>query len=200
MRVLVVGTEPSGIEKAAGQLHDAGHDVVQCHGRGETPFPCAGLDEERGCPLEGAPVDVTVTVRTHPWPRPTPYEDGSKCALRRHVPLVVLGTALHPFEGWAIRAIDDEDALVEACEDAARAPLFRHGEVATKALRDMPAFATRDPADVSVEVHHRAGRLVVDLHLPWDVDDQVRSSAVARVLTVLRELDPYALGIDISTT
>jgi hypothetical protein len=198
MRVLVVGTEPSSIDQAATRLRAAGHEVVGCHEPGETAFPCAGLDEARGCPLEGTPVDVAVTIRTRPWPRPTPFEDGGKCALRQFVPLVVVGTALHPFESWATCAIDDEDALAEACEEAVRAPLVRHGEVATAALRDVIALAGHDVQDVSATVHRQRGRLLVTALVPDGIDHTLRSNAVAHALTALRKLDPHAGGIDVS--
>ena len=198
MRVLVVGTEPSGIDKAATRLRSAGHDVVRCHERGEAAFPCAGFDEARGCPLDEAPVDVAVTIRSGPWPRPTPFEEGSKCALRQFVPLVVVGTPLHPFDDWATRAIPDDEALPEVCEDAASAPLLRHGEIATAAFREVIELAGHDAQQVSATVHRRRGRLLVTAHLPEGIDHTLRSNVVAHALTALRKFDRHAGGIDVS--
>jgi hypothetical protein len=198
MRVLVVGTSTAGAKRAETLLVDAGHEVVRCHEPGDKAFPCAGLIEGRACPLESAPVDVVVTARDRPWPRPTSFEDGAVCALRRHVPLVVLGTALQPFEGWVARGVDDPAELVDACEAASELPLARHSEVATVAARTTVEAAALDGSQVSAIVHHRLGRLHVMLDVP-DAARHLLSNIVAHVTTELRVLDPYTAGIDVST-
>jgi hypothetical protein len=142
-------------------------------------------------------VDVVVTARDRPWPRPSPYEDGAVCALRRHVPLVVLGTALHPFEHWVSSGVDDVNHLVDACESAAVAPLVHHGEIASGAATAVLEMAGVDPAGTTASVHHQRGRLRVELALPPHPEG-VESNVVASVLTALRELDPHAPGIDVS--
>jgi len=199
MRVLVVGTVPSAIRRAEAVLRDGGHETVRCHEPGDASFPCAGLLEGRHCPLEGAVVDVVVDARSHPWPRPSRFEDGATCALRRHVPLVVLGTALQPFEPWVNRGIDDEADLVTACECAASAPQRRHEHVATKTAGNLLARARIDATDVRATVRRERGVLKVDLMLPAKAA-RLESTAVAKVLSTLRELDPYATGIDVSVT
>lgn len=199
MRVLVVGTLPRGIRRAEDRLLEAGHDVVRCHEPGDTSFPCAGLVEGRACPLEEGPVDVVVDARDRPWPRPSPFEDGAICALRRHVPLVVLGTALHPFEQWVTRGIDDIVDLAPACEEAAAAALPRHGEVATAAAREIVELAGIDPDGTAATVRHQRGALLVELVLPPHAEG-VQGNVVARLITALRGLDPHARGIDVSIT
>jgi len=200
MRVLVVGTLPSAVDRTEAQLVAAGYDVVRCHEPGERPFPCAGLIDGRGCPLEADPVDVVVTARDRPWPTPSPHEDGAVCALRRHVPLVVTGSgASDPFERWTTREVCPGDDLAAACVDAARAPLRRHGEVATAAAREVVAQAGIDTGDVYAVVHRARGVLKVTLTLPGRAAD-VGGNVTARVLTALRELDPHAAGIDVDVT
>ena len=197
MRVLVVGTLPGGIRRAEERLLEAGHEVVRCHEPGDTSFPCAGLVEDRGCPLEQAPVDVVVTARDRPWPRPSPFEDGATCALRQHAPLVVLGTALHPFESWVARSVDDDADLVDACEEAAAAPLPRHSEIATEATRGVLTRVGVDPADTAAIVRHQRGSLLVELDLAPHPDG-VEGNMVANVITALRSFDPHAAGINVS--
>jgi hypothetical protein len=197
MRVLVVGTMPNGIRQAEEVLHGAGHEVVRCHEPGDTSFPCAGLVEGRECPLEGGPVDVVVSARDRPWPRPSPFEDGAICALRRHVPLVVLGTALHPFEQWVTRGVDDADELVTACSEAAAAPLAGHGDVASAAARVRLERAGVDPEATATTVRHVRGRLAVEVTLPPGTDE-LRGNIVASVITALRGFDRHAPGIDVS--
>jgi hypothetical protein len=197
MRVLVVGTLPGGIRRAEELLVEAGHEVVRCHEPGDMSFPCAGLIEERGCPLEQAPVDVVVTARDRSWPRPSPFEDGATCGLRRHAPLVVLGTALHPFEQWATRGVDNDADLVEACEEAAAAPLPRHSEIATEAARGVLTRVAGEPTDSAAIVRHQRGRLIVELDLAAH-PEEVEGNVVANVIAALRSFDPHAAGIDVS--
>jgi hypothetical protein len=197
MRVLVVGTLPGAMRRSEERLGEAGHEVVRCHEPGDPSFPCAGLVEGRVCPLESGPVDVVVTARDRPWPRPSPFEDGAICALRRHVPLVVLGTAVHPFEGWVTGRVDDDRELVRACEDAAASSLARHSAVAAAAAQTVLERAGVDPEGVAASVRHDRGRLRVELVLPPH-PDQLESNVVASVLSALRGLDPYATGIEVS--
>ena len=146
MPMLVVGTLPRAIEPAVTQLEDASQTVARCHDSGARPFPCLALSEGRVRPLEEAPVDVAVTVRNRAWPRPSPFEDGAICALGCRIPLVVAGiTALYPFDRWSARTLEDGSDLVAACEQAAAAPLPRHGEVTGQAARQVLAAASRPP-------------------------------------------------------
>jgi hypothetical protein len=197
MRVLVVGTLPEGMRRGEERLGEAGHEVVRCHEPGDPSFPCAGLVEGRVCPLESGPVDVVVTARDRPWPRPSPFEDGAICALRRHVPLVVLGTAVHPFESWVTARVDDDRELVRACEDAAAASLTRHSTVAASAAQTVLERAGLDPEGAAASVRHERGRLRVELVLPPH-PDQLESNIVASVLSALRQFDPHAAGIEVS--
>jgi hypothetical protein len=199
MRVLVVGTLPGAIERAATRLRGAGHDVIRCHEHGAPAFPCAALVEGRVCPLEAGPVDVVVTARDRPWPRPSPFEAGATCALRRHVPLVVAGAVLDPFERWAIREINGDDDLAQACEEAASAPLPRHGEVATASAREVLEQAGVNADGAAATVCHERGHLHVVLELPESAR-ALDSNVAVRVLGSLRALDPHATGIDVSVT
>jgi hypothetical protein len=197
MRVLVVGTVPSAIEAAVTQIVDAGHEVARCHESGEGAFPCAALSEGRACPLEGTPVDVAVTVRDRAWPRPSPFEDGAICALRRRIPLVVAGsTALQPFERWSSRTLEDGSDLVAACEEAAAAPLPEHGEVARQAATQV-ITAPGLHGDVEATVWRRRGALQVEITVPAGGAD-LTTKVAARVTGALREFDGFATAINVT--
>jgi hypothetical protein len=198
MRMLVVGTLPTAIDPAVTELEATGHTVVRCHESGAGPFPCLALSEVRACPLEDGPVDVAVTVRDRAWPRPSAYEDGASCALRRRIPLVVAGvTACHPFERWSALTADGWDPLA-ACEAAAAAPLPDHGGVACGAARQVLVTARRDP-DVAVQVLRRHGGLQAEITIPAGCLD-VAGKLAARVTAALRHFDRYATVIDVGVT
>jgi hypothetical protein len=199
MRVLVVGTLPPAIDQVAEVLVGAGHEVGRCHEGADPPFPCAGLLEGSACPLEESPVDVIVTARNRAWPRPSPYEDGAVCALRQHVPLVVVAppSPAQPFVPWATKTIGWADNLVAACEEAASQPLEPHGEIASAAMCEMLERAGRSTEGAGAEVWRQRGSLKVLLRIP-DTDAAMESSITARVLTALRMFDTYARGINIS--
>ncbi len=197
MRMLVVGTLPSATEPAVAQLEDAGHEVVSCHDPGEGPFPCRALSGRGACPLDGAPVDVVVTVRNRAWAQPSPYEDGAVCALRRHIPMVLAGvSALSPFDRWSPRTVDDGEDLVAACEEAATAPLPELGATARDVARLVVATAGRD-GDVDATVWRQHGGLRVELTLPDGCAD-LAGKAAARVTGALRALDQFATVIDVA--
>jgi len=207
MRVLVVGTMPGIIAETADTLGAAGHAVVRCHD-GSNAFPCAALEPGHTCPIEDGPVDVVVAARDHAWPKPSPFEDGAVCALRRHVPMVVTGptTVLHPYGPFGAREVPRGGDLVTTCEEVVAAPLAGHGQVALDCARTVLELAGVDTADLRVTVRHRlaehGGGLVVELRLPEPLPATprgLRSNLVAKVIGALRVYDPYAATIDAST-
>ena len=131
MRVMVIESDRQSAEHEVRSLREAGHEVVRCHEPGEQVFPCNALCDDHACPLEGGEgVDVVLDHRAHPYPRPTPLEDGATCARPQHIPFVVSGTAaLNPFEPWTTAVADDGD-IVATCVTVARAPLQRLAEPA----------------------------------------------------------------------
>ena len=199
MRVLVVGTLPPAMDQVAEVLVGAGHEVGRCHEGAAPPFPCAGLLEGSTCPLEESPVDVIVTARNRAWPRPSPYEDGAVCALRRHVPLVVVAppSPAQPFASLATTTIGWEDDLVAACKEAVERPLEPHGEIAGAAVYEMLERAGRSTDGVGAEVRRDRGRLKVLIRIP-ETEAALEGRFAAHVLTELRMFDKHALGIDIS--
>lgn len=116
MRVLVMAAKGHLIDEITGRLRTAGHDVVRCHDADRPPFPCRGMMGT--CPLDaGEPVDAALVVRHEVWPRPTQFEWGATCAIRRRVPLALAGkVVLNPFEGWIDAFVDPGEDPVAAIE------------------------------------------------------------------------------------
>jgi hypothetical protein len=171
---------------------------VRCHEAGQAAFPCKALDDEQ-CPMHGTPVDVALTVRSRPRSQPAPLEDGVRCALQRHIPLVVAGSrVLNPFEPWAAEVLDRTYGVVEPCERAAAAPLPRHGDHAHRALVDVLAHHGVTGCSPTVEVHRRDGALDVQVHGVEALDRSVQAMASVRIIGALRALDDTAVGIDVA--
>ena len=199
MKGLLLESDRFAGSEVARRLESAGHDVRRCHDAGGPAFPCRGLDGG-SCPVdEDGGVDLAVTVRAHPHPRPTVYEDGVSCALRHHVPLVVTGkTVLQPFDGYATE-IADTDELVARIDDLAAAPIARHSEEATaEAVRVLDSMGAASDG-VAVEGRRRDGALKAEMHLPADTPLRVVELAAIRVAGVLRAIDPHARTVDVTS-
>src|SRR5688572_33288373 len=74
-------------------LEAAGHRVVGCYDVPEHPFPCRGLTDPDGCPLDGH-VDVAVLAQRGRDPWPTALASGVRCAIRSGVPLIERGAGV----------------------------------------------------------------------------------------------------------
>jgi hypothetical protein len=200
MHVLVVESDRHAAGAAVTDLQAAGHHVVRCHEEDLPAFPCNALCDQGSCPVDrDASVDVVLDYRTRPYPRPTAFEDGVTCALRRHIPLVVAGTsALNPFDRWTTAiAMADED-IVTTCERAARTPIERLAAPARnevrRRLRLQPGVA--EATDVVVR-RSGGGQLDAVVHLPEEaaeIDDEL---AVA-VAGVLRAEDRFASRVNVA--
>ena len=202
MRVMLLETDRHAADDATRRLEAAGHEIVRCHGPGEPAWPCAALRHDRRCPLDDG-VDVALTVRAHPYPRPAATEDGVTCALRHHVPLVVAGTsALDPFDEFVTVDAHGRD-VVAACEEAVARPLAPHSEAATAEVRRILAReSVRAPGDdeaAAVATRH-GGRVRVVVRVPGDIDRRLADVLAVRVEGAVRAVDRYATGIDVSVT
>jgi hypothetical protein len=191
LNVMVLQSERGAADQAALELMDAGHVVLRCHDPGASAFPCRGVEDQSSCPLRSHAVDVAVTVRSRPRSQPAPQEDGVRCALMHHVPLVVAGPAvLDPYEGYEARVLDRDGDVVGACEEVAAAELPHHSRVASEALQ------TGSRASVT----RRHGSLLVSVSGLEGLAPRGREAAVVRMLAKLREFDSTARGIDIVLT
>ena len=196
LNVLVMESERGAADVAREELTAAGHAVLRCHEPGSSAFPCNALAEGQQCPLEAAIVDVALDVRSRPRSQPAPQEDGVACALRHHIPVVVAGpTVLNPYDGHA-QLLGRTFDVVDACEQAAHAPLGEHSAAAARALREV--LDRRDiPSAPLVAVRRRRGALAVEVRGAGRIDDATKSMASVRMSAALREIDHHARGIDV---
>jgi hypothetical protein len=198
LNVLVTESEWGAAGEARASLSRAGHNVLQCHEHAASAFPCKALVPGQQCPLEATEIDVALAVRARPRSQPAPQEDGVTCALRRHIPLVVAGSAvLDPFEEYAADVVERDGDIVGACVRAAHAPLPKHTEAAARTLR-----AALDRRNISaspvVAVVRDAGTLRADVTGAEHLDRATRAMAAVRITAALREIDKTAKGIDVA--
>jgi hypothetical protein len=197
LNVLVVESDPGGGAIARDALRRAGHTVLRCHPNGTQAFPCNALAEGEQCPFDAKTVDVVVDVRRGPRAEPSPFEDGVRCGLQRHVPLVVAGRILNPFEHYATEVVVGDGDVVGAAERAASSPLPKHSEVALVALGDVLRRRGLDGGGFDVLVFRREGVLTVEAYVGAELDHTTKSVASARMVGAVRQLDKHANGIDV---
>jgi len=197
MRVLVVESDPHSADRAVADLREAGHETVRCHEPGRAAFPCNALRDGPDCPLESAPgVDVVLDSRAHPYPRPTPFEDGVSCAVRRSIPLVIAGAdGLNPFEKWTTATADDE-SVVDACERAAAAPIKSLTEVARAKVQQLLSSHPDLAASADVVVTRSGGRLEAEVIVPEDAEG-VEASLAVGVAGAIRTRDRWSQQVDV---
>lgn len=198
MRVLVLEDVLGAGDEVAGRLAASGSTVVRCHEPGAPAGVCVGMPGGSGCPLETGTVDVALSVRSASGPV-TVVEDGVRCALRHHVPLVTLGAPEDsPWVALATASLTDADDLEATVRDAADAPLRTHGAIAAGELRavldrhDLPSTAA------SAEVVRRSGGLRVALHPAQELAPDVAQAAAVRVAAALRAHDERSGSLDVS--
>ena len=197
MRVMLLESDRRTATETVQALEQAGHEVFRCHDADEQAWPCNGLRDDRTCPLDEG-VDVVLTVRAHPYPRPTAFEDGVACAVRKHVPLVVAGsTILCPFAGWVAAECAPDD-VVETVERAARAPLPRHGAAALDAIRQVLVTHGHDPEGASVEVLRERKRLEVRVDPGIVADKKLADVLAVRVAQAIRVVDQDSQMVNVT--
>ena len=198
LNVLVVESDPGAGANARDALRRAGHTVLRCHPEGTHAFPCNALAEGERCPFDAQAVDVVVDVRRRPRAEPSPFEDGVRCGLQRHVPLVVAGRLIsNPFENYATEVVVGDGDVVAACERAATSSLPKHSEVARVALGDALRRRGLDGGGYEVMVFRREGVLTVEAYVGAELDHTTKSVASARMVGAVRQLDRFANGIDV---
>ena len=195
MKVLVNESEAGTADRAIKLLESQGHDVLRCHQRGESPFPCAALRPGHVCPLRDPGIDVAVTVRSEPHSRPTALEDGIACALRARIPAVVAGrTFVNPYERFEVDVVGGQH-VVGAVERLAMAPSPGHSRVATRAL---VAALRREPGDAIAVAYRNRDGVRVELEAVPTIDRSAVQAAVPKVIAAVREYDRDTERIDIS--
>lgn len=170
---------------AAVELERAGHRVHRCHDAGEPAFPCRGVADPAGCPLDGA-IDVVLVVRPHVHPNPSVLEDGVACAIRAGVPVVEDGSSiLDPFAPWVTARVGDGGVSV-ACEQAAA---LGYEPVADDVLRRCAPVleaAGVDPASARCWMELEWPRLQVHIDVPATLRAGDREALAVRALDAVR--------------
>jgi hypothetical protein len=174
MRVLLTGSRPQAARPATAALATAGHRVLTCTGP-DRPFPCRGV-AAGDCPLDEG-VAVAVSVPTTIPPEPEAAELGLVCALRRHVPLVV---------------VSPQDDVVGAVELAAGAPSLRHLDAVLAEARRLVR------GDVDGVVRRVDGGVQVSLHVPSGTTKAVVDVLAIRAHAAVRRIDPLASSVDVA--
>ena len=163
LTVMVLESHRDVAARASSKLTARGHTVRRCHEPGEPSFPCNGLGDGSGCPLDGA-VDVALVVRRGVTPRPTGDEDGVTCALRAGLPLVEDGSdLLDPYAPMLTARVwtgDDVAEVVERAVTESLAPLERELE---DALGPFLQSAGRAPGSVRVRAEASGRHLFLHL-------------------------------------
>ena len=118
MRIVVTGTEGSGIDRVERDLQAAGHETTACASGPGARGRCRGTEDKAACPYVGG-VDVIVAARERPLPHLTKQERLVECVLLTEVPLVVVGsTVMNPYGVRAAVMVEGFDDVVAACEAA----------------------------------------------------------------------------------
>lgn len=199
MKVLVLEEQVGASCEAALDLAEAGHEVVRCHGANEAAFPCRAMTENH-CPLDDGDVMVALMVQAPDGAAVTgdSAEDGARCALRRHIPLVVAGQPDHSsLETWASAVVTDGVEVASVVEQVGRQPSPRHSDVAEGAFAGVLEVHGLDPAVAAAVVVRQGPDLHVELRPSAPVDRQVMEIAAVRVAGALRRFDPFPRVIDV---
>ena len=195
--ILLVEHRPGLGHADAEALREAGHHVERCHPdssteharAADTRYLCTALDSGT-CPLDEIDVDVTLLVRPHVAPRPSPFEHGVACAARRGVPVVERGPdVLDPYTRLIDRRVDGD--VVVACESAAE---HRHDELAADIARRLVGVLGETTA--TVEVTRDDGCLSVDISGP-EIGKQFEQVVGLRVLEAVRDLGGTERQLDV---
>jgi len=198
MRVLLMGSDAKSQAEATEVLERDGHDVVRCHEPDAPAFPCSAMGDTGQCPLDQHTVHAAVLMTEVDGSGDSASEDGARCALRRHIPLVAVDQAdTSPLRGWASESIAGTDQLGEAVDRAAAGRLSSHEVVACEVFRRV--LDANELHDVALDVvATRVERGVrAELWTSVDVPLAVTETASVRVLGALRKVDAHASTVTV---
>ena len=188
MRIAMIQSDPSAGARAQTLLEDAGHEVLTCVDDVGTPFPCRGVAGGT-CPLAAGAV-VAVSAPASLPPEPQAGDIGLICAMRRHLPLVVVAPDGVGWRGARVRSVTADD-LVAAVEEAASAVLPVHTGAVLDEVRSVAGEAA------SAAVTRSAEGLEVLVELPEDIDDRAAEKIAVRAQAAIRRVDPWAPTVDV---
>jgi hypothetical protein len=190
--VLLMESHTGTADSAAAALEQAGHHVLRCHAPGDRGFACTELDRPGSCPLN-RPVDVALLVRREVTPHPTPLEDGLRCAVRAHVPVVEDGPEqLDPFDPWLSGRVVGGD-VVAACEQAADRAFASFEREVLQRISGLLSVAGVPGSDVSCRIVADWPRLLVNLDVDAEIEPSLEQALAVRALDAVRAR-PSTLG------
>jgi hypothetical protein len=155
MRILLVHDSVPGGEVASALLR-AGHTIERCGGSAGTGSACRAVDGT--CPLDGR-IDVAVVRHDDDGERFPLAEAGVVCAVRDHVPVVLVGDAAAPAYGGHVSTVATGPADVDAaCRRAAdgrdrRLSRLVGGTVEVRGDRVLAHLPAGTPAAGAVAAH-----------------------------------------------
>jgi hypothetical protein len=184
--VLLLENRPGAGEIEQAALEEAGHRVHRCHPAGDREFACVGIVDGGTCPLDGQ-IDVTLLVRRGVSPRPTPFEDGVRCAIRHGTPIVEHGSdALDPYAPWVAHRIALGETVASGCELTASRALEPLRDAIHDRIGPVIAAAGVSPENVVCDVTWQDDALVVHVTVPVAVEPNLEQAIAVRVLDAVR--------------
>jgi len=195
MRVLVLENEPFASVPVVDELRAAGIDVARCNDPDGPAFPCNGLKDARRCPLDAESISVAVvTGHSAATDRDiAPREQGARCALRQHIPLVIVGErSQSPLLPFATTWAAGPESVVTAVHAATQARLPEHERVALEAFQGV--LDTHELGDIkpAVTARHHDGGVRIELCPSAPIPAKVAEIAGVRVVGAVRAFDPFA--------
>lgn len=180
--VLVVESHPGVATRATDALTAAGHRVHRCFAEGSDSFPCAGINGDHDCPVDG-PLDAALVVRRGVTPRPTAIEQGVSCAIRAGVPVVESGTdILDPFAPWITSRAGDD--VVAACEEVSTsAALCATAEAAVASMIDAAGLP---PIPIDCGLEWRGDALVLHVSTTAAVEEHLQHTLGVSALDAVK--------------
>jgi hypothetical protein len=183
--VLLLESHPGVGDASARVLAEAGHRIHRCHHAGDAGYACVGMTGDAPCPIDGH-VDAAVVVRAPGSEAPTPHEDGVRCAVRSHVPVVEVGEKDgDPYAGW-VTLRSEERSLSAACTTAvqlARQPLI---DAVLTRIAPLVRNAGLDPDAAACRIEVRWPDMDVEVLLPGPVDRRLEQAVGVRCYDALR--------------
>ena len=143
--VLVMESHRHAADEAEAALVAAGHRVHRCHEPGGHGFPCVGVIDPAACPLDRG-VDLALLVRRRVAPRPTPWEGGVSCVIRRGSAVGRGGRRTSSTPSSAGSSLRSDGDVVQACRRA-----LEGGRSSARILRDVDV---RDPSTTRLAPGH----------------------------------------------
>ena len=197
MHILLVEGEAGEAREAEKLLNQAGHETYRCVDEDADHFPCSGMIAGE-CPLDRTDIDAAVLVRTDVADMPSAREDGARCALRHHIPLVLAGdVTASTYRPWATETTEDLGGLTDALERATAQLLDRHTRAATQSFHAVLAGHDLRPEIGTAEIHRSGGSLQVTLRVTEELPEGVAEVSAVRATGAVRDVDPYASTIDV---